>query len=116
VTSITENHVVSAFGSGTAFAAARERVRNPLHRSHGNLELAIAKSADADRWNCSKPFEHAKPALFHVFEVSRCSTFHFEEGQRVAPAGPYDQKSFELIRAKIFSTGVTKIAVRKLAI
>ena len=46
----------------------------------------------------------------------RCSTFHFEKGQRVATAGPYDQKSFELIRAKIFSTGVTKIAVRKVAI
>ena len=49
-------------------------------------------------------------------EVRLCSRFHFKKGQRVAFAGPYDQKSFELIRAKIFSGGVTKIAVRKLAI
>jgi len=63
-----------------------------------------------------EPNEHSKSALFHVFERSRSSTFHFEEGQSVSLAGPYDQKSFELIRAKIFSTGVTKIAVRKLAI
>jgi hypothetical protein len=42
--------------------------------------------------------------------------FHFKKGQRIALAGRYDQKSFELIRAKIFSGGVTKIAVGKLAI
>jgi len=47
-----------------------------------------------------EPNEHSKSALFHVFERSRSSTFHFEEGQSVSLAGPYDQKSFELIRAK----------------
>jgi hypothetical protein len=51
-----------------------------------------------------------------VLEPTRRSPFHFEKGQRVAPAGRNDQKSIELIRAKIFSGGVTKIAVRKLAI
>ena len=77
------------FGSGTAFAAARERVRNPFHRGHGNLELTIARSSGTNCRDCSEPLEHAKSALFHTFEVSRCSTFHFKKGQRVAPAGRY---------------------------
>ena len=49
-------------------------------------------------------------------EVRLCSRFYFKKGQRVAFAEPYDQKSFELIRAKIFSGDVTKIAVLKVAI
>ena len=44
------------------------RIGNPLHRGHWNLELTIANGAGADSRDSSKPFEHAKSALFHVFD------------------------------------------------
>jgi hypothetical protein len=93
------------------------RVCNPLHRRRGNLEFTITRSASANCRDCSKPFEHSKSALFHVFRTnSRYSTFHFKKGQRVALAGPYNQKSVKLMRAKFLSSSVTKIAVCKFAI
>ena len=42
------------------------RVRNPLHRSHGNLELTIANSAGADSRDCPEPLHHSMSALFHA--------------------------------------------------
>ena len=45
-----------------------------------------------------------------------CSTLRFKKRQRVAFLGPYHQKPLKLVRTKIFSTGVTKIAVLKNAI
>jgi hypothetical protein len=32
------------------------RIRNLLHGGYGHLELAIAKSADPDSWDCTEPF------------------------------------------------------------
>jgi hypothetical protein len=32
------------------------RVGNPLQIGHGDLELAIAKSIDSDRWGGTEPF------------------------------------------------------------
>jgi hypothetical protein len=40
-------------------------VRNPLHCVHGNLELTIAKSADADSRDSAQPFEHPKITFRH---------------------------------------------------
>ena len=40
------------------------RVRNPLHRSHGNLELTIA-TAGADS-AMAEPLHHSMSALFHA--------------------------------------------------
>jgi hypothetical protein len=51
-----------------------------------------------------------------VFERRRCSTLHFKKGQRVALAGCYDQKTLKLVRTKLFSSGVTRVAVLKVAI
>jgi hypothetical protein len=42
------------------------RIGNPLHRSHGNLELTIAESADSDSRDYAEPFEHPKSTLFHA--------------------------------------------------
>jgi hypothetical protein len=41
------------------------RIGNPLHRGHGNFELAIADSTGADCRDGAEPFEHSKSALFH---------------------------------------------------
>jgi hypothetical protein len=38
------------------------RIRNPLHGGYG-LELAIAKSADPDSWDCTEPFNCPKIPL-----------------------------------------------------
>jgi hypothetical protein len=92
------------------------RIGNPLHRGHWDFELTIANGTGADSRDGAEPLDHSKSALFHVFERSRSSTFHFEKRQCVAPAGCYDQKTLKLVSPKIFSSGVTKIAVRKLAI
>jgi hypothetical protein len=91
------------------------RICNPLHRSHGDLELAIANSARANCGNCPKPFEHSKSALFHVFDGA-ASRFHFKEGQRVALIGRHDQKTLKLLSPKIFGSCVRKIAVGKFTI
>jgi hypothetical protein len=40
-------------------------VRDPPHGRHGNLELAIAKSADSDCGDRPKPFAHPKITLWH---------------------------------------------------
>ena len=89
------------------------RISNPFHRCHGNLELAIARSAGANCRDGPEPFEHSKSALFHMV---RCSEFHFKKGQRVALAGCYYQKTLKLVRTKVFSGGVTKITVLEVAI
>lgn len=91
------------------------RVCHPLQRSHGNLELTIARCAGADCRDGSKPVEDSKSALFHMVRTTT-SGFHFKKGQRVALAGRYDQKTLKLLSPKIFSSCVTKIAVRKFAI
>lgn len=44
---------------------SRLRIRNPLDGGQRDLELKIAKSADADRRDGSEPFEHPKSPLFH---------------------------------------------------
>jgi hypothetical protein len=41
------------------------RVCNPFQGGHGNLELAIAKSADSDCGDRPKPFNHSKITLWH---------------------------------------------------
>ena len=38
-------------------------IRNPLHGGYGHLELAIAKSADPDSWDCAEPFDYPKIPL-----------------------------------------------------
>jgi hypothetical protein len=57
VTSITENHVVSALAAERRLLPLVSASATLFIAVMGNLELAIAKSADADRWDCSKPFE-----------------------------------------------------------
>ena len=90
------------------------RIGDPLHRSHGNSEFTIAKSAGANCRDCPKPFEHPKSALFHVFlNGTACSTLHFKKGKRVSLAGCHDQKTLKLVRTELFTSGVTKIAVLK---
>ena len=39
------------------------RIFDPFHGLHGNLELAIAKSADPDSWDCAEPFDYPKIPL-----------------------------------------------------
>ena len=64
-------------GSGLAFILALAfvfhelhpetllRVRNPLHRIHGNFELPIAKSANPDSGDRTHPFDNPEIALGH---------------------------------------------------
>jgi len=57
--------------------------------------------------------ELALRALFHVFERSPLFNVSFQKG---TPAGRYDQKSFEPVSTKVFSSGVTELTVLKSAV
>jgi hypothetical protein len=91
------------------------RVCNPLQRSHGNLELTITGSAGAACRDGSKSFDDSKSALFHVFDGAAAQRF-ISKGTACRPSGRYDQKPLELVRSKVLSSGVTKVAVLKVAI
>src|ERR1022692_2028170 len=43
------------------------------------------------------------------------STFRFKKGQCNAPSGRHDQKSSKFVRGRLFSFGITKVAVLKFA-
>ena len=70
-----DNSVCSGLAGILAFALVlgkldpetllRVRNRNPLHCLHWNVELTIAKSADADSRECAQPFEDPKITFRH---------------------------------------------------
>ena len=67
------------------------RVRNPLHCLHWNVELTIAKSADADSRECAQPFEDPKITFRHfptqVRHAGQVPTTHGQSANRSPHAG-----------------------------
>ena len=63
------------------------RIRNPLDRGHGNLELKIANSADSDSRNGSEPLEHPQSPLFHSQSFSQLGLFKRRRGPHSSRKG-----------------------------
>ena len=91
-------------------------VRN--YRDFGRVEGAIDARLDLARrlalqlgttpnWRRFAATRHARPQR---------SAFRFKKGQRIALSGRHHQKSLKLVRGRIFSAGITKVAVLKFAI
>jgi hypothetical protein len=55
-------------------------VANPPQGSHGNHELAVAKGANPDGWDCAKPFGHSKIACRHADDLPQTGLIAERDG------------------------------------